>query len=198
MKAITFMKLYIKSPKLGKIKNVHTHDQQLVDRGQLLLSLGDEQERAAISKIEKAIQDNIANYSYVSGKFVLDKVEALKFIATIRLDSINQANLIYESVLEEHQVGQATAIDVIRAKREIPHCIYKALQSAIEAEIFERNTRDTLVVYEKERNLLEKELEYVENYISRLSIRAPRSGEFRRFVSEGAPVRAGHLLGILE
>ncbi|MDX0457590.1 hypothetical protein GOD71_32845 [Sinorhizobium medicae] len=192
------MTLFIKSPKATQVKFVGADFNSRVSAGDLLFELYDYEERAILSEIDRSMAENEARMAELDGVFVTSKVASLNEITTHRDTALQVAQVVYEAVLSEYEVGQKTLLDVIKVRQDIPLRSYQILQSAIEAEIYSRNLQDSRQVFSHVSGLLAKEREYVEKCIGRLQIVAPANGIFTRFVSAGTPVRVGHLLGQID
>ncbi|MDW9924685.1 hypothetical protein GOB36_30015 [Sinorhizobium meliloti] len=189
------MILGIKAPKATQVKATSTPLESDVEIGDVLIELHDFEEARILSQIGRAIEENRIKKSEAEGRFVQEKIEALRQIRNYRATSLAASQAAYEGIKAEADVGQKTLLDVLRARQNVAIRSYMVLQSSVESEIYERNASDSVQVFDHVELLLLKEREYVERCRARLTIRAPRRGWFKRYVNEGTPVRIGHLLG---
>jgi biotin carboxyl carrier protein len=192
------MLLAIKSPKPTKVKRIYTPLKAPVSTGDLLIELYDYEEAKLLSEIDRAIAENDAKRSEVHGPFVADKMTALQAVVAARKVALEASHVVYQEAQDECLVGEITIVELAKARQDVALRSYQLLQSAIEQEIYNRNTADAISVYDQVATLLQKEREYVETASARLRITAPKSGLFSCYVTEGTPVRLGHVLGEID
>jgi biotin carboxyl carrier protein len=190
--------LAIKSPKATKVHLLHVESGMSVQAGDVLLDLYDLEERKVLSTIDRSIEENASKLSELSGARVQQKLEWLNRITLLKNDAVLAAQVAYESTRLGLEVGVRTSLDVSIARQALALRTYQVLQSAVEAEIYSRNTQDAASVLAMMDKLLRAEKEYVERAVARLSIKAPCPGRFLCYVATGTPVRVGHLLGEIE
>jgi hypothetical protein len=191
-------KLPIKSPKATQVKGVLSPNGTKVAQDETLLELYDYEEQKILSSIRAALAENEAKAAELAGPRVAKKLAGLAQITNDRKDAISGAQMAYEEILGEFRTGSKTTLDLIRAHTDVSLKVYQALKSAVEHDLYARNTEDGHHVFEAVSKLLNKELQYVQRSAARLRIAAPRPGKFKCYVDAGTPVRIGHLLGEIE
>lgn len=185
--------LLIKSPKATQVQAVHATGSVL--SGAPLLTLFDYEEQKILSAIERSIEENQAKLDEMRGNRITEKTDALNRIVDLRMTSVESGQTTFKAVSLSQMAGTATVVDVSRSRQALALRTYQMMQSAVEAEIFARNCADSVEVFAMIDSLLRGQKTYVDRFIARLHIQAPRSGEFECFVAPGTPVSVGHVLG---
>lgn len=185
----------IKSPKATKIESIAVEDGTIVAAGQPLINLFAYEEEAVLSQLKRSKEENLSRLDEVMGKRVQDRRQYMEAALYAREKSRKIAEAALVATIEFFKVVEVSRGDVAKAENDLVLRTFQVLQSGIELEVYSRNCFDAAEIHKAVDVLIAEDIAYVERSTSRLRIKAPASGTFRCYVSEGTPVRIGHLLG---
>ncbi len=190
----TSVLIRIKSPKASTVKKLHVATGEVVAKGQLLYELQTWEEEKLFSEIRRHAEETKAKLAEVEGPRVAQKLEHLRDIVSHRVVAKKKSAEIRDLTKLQIEAGAATILDLIPKRQDVIARSFQLLQAVVERDMVKRNVDDSVVVLNHVLSAIEKEAEYVQRQIDRLSIKAPAHGKINCFVNELEPVELGHIL----
>ena len=192
------MVLQLKSPEATQVVSVAAADGASVGPGDLLMRLDDSRYQKYLAKLKEKEDTFRANLIHLSEAELANRRDILQKEAGSykrQADELSQAHTNLRDNFENLKVvDYYTFLQSLEALSDAQESELKSTvalaQLDVDADISKRFISRAL-------EFISSEQAYVQNKVSRLSIKAPVSGRLKLFVSEHAPVRRGFVLAEL-
>lgn len=188
----------VRSPVGALVAELFKQDGDLVQRGEKILRLDDEDERQELARLKKFQLLSEESVQQLTGIAAVRKREVLQLSRHVANSYQDYLVASYDYVKAKVEIGTSEEIDSKQIGAELTEAKAKLNKADIMIQLYEENLKHNLRVAQLSVEHAEAEIRFADRKLAETIILSPAAGTLRLRVNVGSYMKQGGVLGQID